>query len=232
MPLPEALRSLVSLMAEALISRIPVRARLRGRLSGLAGVLRSYPWLVQTGKGSSLRYRIGEDRQDCSYEVEFSADRILLTVHSKASPAYHMQEAMLRILSICSSLEGLYEPDIRSLYPYLINLLASGQFGQMTETHEPVQDVEWGEGITLARRINGLAAENARLAAQVEKGGLRFNMLLFRFLLARRGGQPDIGTACAEAGVGREEVEAALRNAGDFGYRSIRIGDRFSLVRM
>lgn len=216
-----------------LLSRIPIKARLLARMPLLVGTLENYPWLTQTRKGTSPAYIMGEE-EDRFYTVEFSKDSILLTVHSKGSPLYYMQEAMLRLLGLLSSLEGLYEPDVRSLYPYLVNLLASGQFAQLSERLvSPKQERGLGVELVLARRVNALLRENSRLNGELNEERRKLRSVLSRFLIMRYGSAVDVEAASKETGIGAKEVEDAVRRMEELGYRSIKTGERrFSLARI
>jgi hypothetical protein len=216
-----------------LLSRIPVNARLLAKPSVLASVLSSYPWLRQLKKGSSLKYAVGEEREDCFYTIEFSKDSVLLTIHSKSSPLYYTQEAMLRILTVFSALEGLYEPDVRSLYPYLINLLASDRFIQLSERlSSEKQDQELGSDIVLAKRINALLSEKARLMEKLENEKKKSISLLSKFLIIKYGSNIDLEAAAMDTGIEDKEIENTLKQMEEQGYKNIRMGKKkFSLVR-
>ncbi len=217
-----------------LLSRIPIKARLLAKLSTLASVLGSYPWLRQIRKGSSLKYAIGEEREDCFYTIEFSRDSVLLTIHSKSSPLYYTQEALLRILTLFSALEGLYEPDVRSLYPYLINLLASNHFVQLSEnlsSEKPDQNL--GSDIILAKRINALLGEKAKLMEKMDNEVRKSRFLLSKFVITKYGNNIDLEMATRETGIEGRELENALRQMEEQGYKNIRVGKkRFSLVKV
>lgn len=217
-----------------LISKIPVKAKLISSQTKLAKVLGSYLWLRQTREGSNLVYIFGEERKDCFYTVEFSKSLISLTIHSKSSPLYYSQEALLRILSLLSALEDIYEPDIRSLYPYLVNLVASVPFYQLSEKLSSRREgAESESDIMLAKRINVLLAENEDIKAKVEKSRLKLRYLLSSFLLLKYGNTINIETVAKDTNIDKEEIEEMLGEMKEFGYKGIKIGEgRFSLARI
>jgi len=213
-----------------LLSRMAVKARLLTRRSALAGFLSSYPLLRQLRKGTRVAYLVGEDREDCFYTAEFSDDAVVLTIHSKDSPLYHMQEALLKLLSMLSLLEDFYVPDMRSLYPYLINLLSSYQFSQLSDRLARPK-AEQDSDIILAKRINALLREKSDSAEKLKTERRRLIAVLSKFLVVKYGNILDLDSAARETGIERGELEGMLEGIEGLRYRKVRINEgRFSLA--
>lgn len=215
-----------------LLSKIPIKAKLSKKLSEVARELGCYPGLRLVKKGTGLKYIIGDDGDDRFYLVEFSRESVSLTINSKISPLSYMQEAVLRLLSLLSLLDGAYQVEISSLYPYLINLLSSYQFSQLKDLGGG-SDLGRNNGseIVLAKRINSLLRENMEIGNQLTDKKRKLDFVLYKFILARYGNVVDLDLVQKETQMERKEIENTLKSMEGFGYRAVKIGEgRFSLA--
>ncbi len=214
------------------LSKICSNAKLLRTLSSVAKELECYPGLVRIRRGTTLAYLIGREAGDCFYTVELSKDAIALTIHSKASPVYYFQEALLRLLSIFSILEEFYVVDLRSIYPYLINVLGASQLGNLVDKSDKDGSRWSGIESILAKRINSLLSQNAALQGSLEEKERKLDLLLSRFIIAKYGGTVDLDTAAKDIHVESTDIEKAIKNMESLGYKGVRVGERrFSLMR-
>lgn len=217
------------------MSSISVTSRLLGSLNYIKSILNCYPNLKLVSNGTSLKYLSKGENENTFYIFYFSANSIRITTHSKDSPFYYMGEALLRLLSMLSTLEGIYEPDIRSIYPYLIAALGEAKLYRLIENlNEPIDpNFENSSDIVLARRINLLIDGNNKLTTELKQSNSMLESLLSKFITLHYGADVSIEKLSEETGLDKGLIEKMLGNMGKLGYKPIRAGkDRFSLVRL
>ena len=222
-------------MGEYLLSSISVSSRIQASLAEVKLILSHYPSLKLMSYGTSLRYLSEEESENIFYTLDFAISAIKITIHSKDSPIYYTSEALLRLLAMLSVMEGVYEPDIRGIYPYLILALGESKLQRLTENlgNGESPNSENSTDILLARRINWLAAENRRLAAELAGSKAMSESILSKFIILHYGTEGSLERLSKETGLDRSQAEKALSGMGRLGYKLIRNGkDRYSLVRL
>lgn len=217
-----------------MISIMPLKARLKVSTSTLRQTLKLYPGFRELSYGTVLRWLLENGPDDRFYIVEFSKNLITITLHSRASPLYYMQEVLLKTLSIISLLIDSYDLEISSLYPYLINILASNQLSQLRDkVIEKGPKIDLGSDIILAKRINELLRDNSRFGKELAVASDKIDLLLSRFIILRYGNSVDIDLIVKETGLESKDVENSLNRIKEIGYKAVSLGNkRFSLVRI
>lgn len=215
------------------ISRIPLRAKLIKKISNVKSALESYPALNPTKYGTLLKYRIeSEIAEEHFYMLEIDKESITIEIHASASPSYFFNEALLRLLSIASVLDGLYEFRIQDLFPYFVYSLAKQQinyYGQKLEKNEGNED---NSDMILAKRINSLILENAILKEQLKNISAKFIHSISTLIIMKYSYNSDVDSITKDNGLERNEVLEALKIMPDLGYRVIDYGNRFNLVKI
>ena len=111
-----------------LLSRVEVRARLLTRMASVRKALAPYPNLLPVRSGTHLEYLLqDEDTRDHFYSVSIGDASASITIYSKTTPLYFIQEAVLRFLGIIQAIGKDYEVHLPSLYPYLMLALSNQQ---------------------------------------------------------------------------------------------------------
>ncbi len=213
-------------------SAIIVRAEAKCRLSTIEKAMEGYPSARAIRRGTSLLYSIEEDSDRC-YEIELSQSYMRLGIFSESSPLYFMKDAMLKLLSICSFLQGKYSVDISSIFPYLIELLADGQIGHYREVSAGIQYPQSDSYIVLAKRINFLRAEKSALEAKLKSATAEADNLLEGILVSEAVKAPSSIDALSEKyKVSARSFSLALENLKKKGWKVINNGSLFTLVNI
>ena len=131
--------------------------------------LLSYPQFRLLSEGTIIVASLAGAEPDPSYEVLFTNDRIEMRTYSSKSPAYHMKDSLLRLLSIAALFSDDFKFDISSLFPYLISVLANLELSAAFQAVD-TQPQDSRSDIILAKRINELTARCDVL--EKEKQGL------------------------------------------------------------
>ena len=217
---------------EYLFSRIQVDATLHSGIAQIKRVLDSHPGIDLIREGTSLFYTIRfNEGDDHFYSLELDKKCITLTVYSKQTPAFFIQEAMLRMLSFLQILSEIYEVKIESLYPYLIMTIAQQQI-VMLEHVEKQNDGILPDTI-LSKRIIGLLRENFDMKEKYNKMFASFRKILLRTVILSSRGSVTVEEIATELGVEEKEVFTALAGAKEAGYRVVHTGkDTFNLVKL
>jgi hypothetical protein len=213
-------------------SRMSVGARLATRMSSVKRTLDLYPSLRPIRSGTCLEYLLGDaEGSDHFYSVRLEADRAYLTIFSRTTPVYFIQEAVLRLLSILQTIGKEYEPSFHDLYPYLILALSSQQTRQALLKDPPLP--KDNSDLVLAKRIIQLMRENAELKGRLGMELRRSRRTLQALVVAEAEAGAGIGEIAKAAELSREEVERVLPTLHEIGYKAIQADpDRFDLVRM
>lgn len=217
------------------ISKIEVKSRLSCKLSDLRKILNNYPGLIPISYGSIIKYKLLDQNKEYFYTLEISRNSISVTINSGSSPVYYMQEALLRLLSVLSVLEEFCEVDIRSLYPYLINVFSSSKLDQFANRISGMIEVKEDNDVELvfAKRINSLLIEKEDSAQKLKEANVRFASLLSRFIILKYGNNVDIKEIERDTEIKEKEIIDALKHVDTAKYGIIQINnDRFSLVRL
>jgi hypothetical protein len=215
-----------------LLSRIEVSARLLTRMASVRRALEPYPNLKPVRSGTSLEYLL-DDRQvrDHFYLVRIESASATITIYSKATPLYFIQEAVLRFLNIIQVIGRDYEVHLPSLYPYLILALA-GQQTRRTLLEEASVQKESSD-ILLARRLIQLMKENKRLREMHTAELGRSRRLLQTLVVIEGSGGAGIEEITKDTGLSKAEILGILPSLHEIGYKAIRMTpDKFNLVRM
>ncbi len=213
--------------------RMPVNAKLLTSMSAVKSHLNGYPNLRLIKRGSELHFLIGgEGEPDKFYIASFGREHVALELFSKISPIYLLPEALLRMLSILSMVSSDYEFDVRSLFPYLIEVIASQNIRYCLERLDTGR-LENHSDIILAKRIRSLLESNIRLSKDLESTKLRLSRIAASFIVNRYGSSAGIEEICNGLGMSEKEADSILDFMPEVGYRAIRSnGGKFNLVRI
>ncbi len=208
------------------------RLRLSGTLHGvkkLQNMLEAFPSLRQLSYGTALRYLIDEpDAQSKFYIAEFAKDFIAVEIYSRKAPTILMKEGMLRLLSLASFTSSVYEFDIKSIFPYLIDLLAIEKTSYLPGTIKAVEI--HGPELVLSKRILQLKGENQLLREKEASMGRTMTNIAAMLLRTNYRGVCRVSSISSETGLGEDDVRSALKHAclsgGSISWRS---KDEFSI---
>ncbi len=215
-----------------LASTINIKVRLLTSMPQVRRKLSNYPNLRQTGNGNTLKYVVELENRDKFYTISLTDKDFVLELHSKTSPLYFIHEALLRMLSLAAVLSEDYEFDIRSLFPYLVETLASQIPKPQISRMESAIPQTPGE-IILSSRINALNRENLQLGNEISSTRSKFLRMTSLFIISRYGPSVEVNEVSKECGISNEEVTKALMFMPELGYRALSLGhDRFNLVRV
>ncbi len=195
------------------------RLRLEGKLHNtgrLEQLLELYPMLHCVGYGNELRYFIDEpDISSRFYIAEFCDKGIAIEIYSKSTPLMFLREGMLRMLSLASFVGTVYEFDIKSIFPYLIDILAKDK---LEYYFKPTMHSESrGSEIVLSRRILNLLKENYTLKNNVASTEKTTTNLILMLLRLKYSGICNVRTAAPELGIEVDSLITIIKNAGDSG---------------
>lgn len=219
-------------LSKFLSSRITVNARVVTSIRKVRASLGAYPGLIEVGYGSGIKYLIDCEREAGKfYLLSLSRSAIVFEVFSKVSPLYLMRESLLRLLSISAMLSEDYEFDMRSLFPYLIEVLACQELKGICEVRSGA-DANCGGDIILARRITQLLKERRAFSSALDAASSKLARITALFIICRYGHAGDVNEIARDCGLTDEEVERALGGMHEIGYKRLpsRSG-RFTLVR-
>lgn len=228
-------KNLVLIMhKEYLASKMPISAKLLTRLSSVRTKLKSYPGIKLVRNGEVVKYLISDEDDERFYTIEFSKDRIVTTVYSGISPLYYMQEAILRTLSILSIIGECYQIDVKSLYPYLINLLANQQVGALERPILQEEQPRNGSDIILAKRISSLIRDNSILKAELNDLRKKLISISCLFIITKYiGTSVEMGSILKETCIDSDDVSSITDQLHLLGYKIVKTGfDKVSIVRL
>ncbi len=212
-----------------LMSRLRLKGRLRNKKE-LQRLLDIYPSLQPLSYGSSLRYIINEpDMNARFYIAEFSGTEMAIEIYSASSPLVFLKEGVVRLLSLASFVDPLYEFDIRSAFPYLIEVLMR----QKTEHYGALANEKevYGHDIILSKRIMSLQKENTMLRESEYAAQRALIQVAAVLLKTRYRGRCRISNVAGETGLGEKAVREAIMYACSSGCKVIWHGkEEFSLV--
>jgi hypothetical protein len=215
-----------------LISRIDFGARLLTRMGNIKKALDVYPNLRLAGSGTTLEYVLGdESAKDHSYLIRIDRTCASITIYSKTTPLYFLQEALLRFLSIIQVISKDYELSMSSLYPYLIMVLANQQMRHALPKEPTVQT--GNSDILLAKRLIQLMKDNRILSEMYQTELCKSRRLLQTLIVMGVPGGSGIEEIAKSTGLSREEISGILPSLHEIGYKAICVNpDRFELVKL
>ncbi len=213
-----------------LFSRICIDADLRTGVGHVKKLLSNYPSMHLIKEGTLLSYSIKNDGGPF-FTVDFEHSRISITVHSKETPSFYLQETVLRLLSILQIVSENYEVKIRSLYPYLIMVLAAQQL-RVTQSKKPIAAICMPD-IVLSKRLIALLNENTRINAENRRLLADLRKVLLRTVSVYAASGLSLDEISSELGVDKARVIDAIDRAPDLGQRVVRTGKgSFNIVRI
>lgn len=214
-----------------LSSRLPVSAKLLTSMASVKGHMKAYPHMNLLKRGSMLKYMIEEEGSTKFYLVTFESKSVSLELFSKVSPLYLMQEALLRALSIMAMVSSDYDFDAKSLFPYLIEVLAAQGIRYCIERLDSGRVASPGD-LILAKRISGLLNSNSTLTKELDATRSKLFRMTAFFIINRYGYSASIDEVCRDTGMSGAEILGVLNYMPEIGYKSIMSNrDRFNLVR-
>jgi hypothetical protein len=215
-----------------LLSKLEVKSKLLTSASNMQRKLSAYPNLRQVRHGTVLGYVIEEEPGSHFYSIELDKARASIAIYSKTTPLYFLDEAIMRFLSIMQIVSKDYEIALSDLYPYLAIALSWQRMKDMFKDEPPAERSE-NTDIILSKRIIGLAKENRQLNELYNMMLNKNRRLLHRLIILESTNSQSIEAIAKIAEVRRDEVESALRDIRESGYKAVRLSpDRFSLVRI
>jgi hypothetical protein len=193
-----------------LLSRIPLGGRLLD-LQKLRNIIKMHPALQPLSYGSSCRYLVNEeDMQTRFYIVEFSHSAVSIEIYSVASPLIFIKEGVAHLLAFASFVEAVYDFDIKSIFPYLIEALTS----EKLDYYMNVKGIErrGSPETILSARIINLKKETSVLRKQNDENRQKIANVTAIILRTRCRSICSIKTLTQEMGLSEEDI----RNATDY----------------
>lgn len=214
-----------------LISKLEVKAKLITSMGDIQQKLSIYPNLRQVRRGTLLGYVIEEEHSNRFYSIELDSAHATIIVYSRTTPLYFLDEALIRLLSILQNISKYYEVTLESLYPYLILALSWQRLGRMLVGGAPAESEN--TDIILSKRLIELTKSNMQLNEVCNAVINKSRRLLLKLIVLESASNPSIEAISKSAGVRRDEVEKALHDMHESGYKAVLLdSDRFNLVRL
>ncbi|MGC8676103.1 MAG: hypothetical protein ACP5T3_01115 [Candidatus Micrarchaeia archaeon] len=204
-----------------------------GKLSAIASALANYPGMVQVGTGTMLKYELRPDSQnpDHFYVLEITRNSMALFTFSKSSPVYFMQEALLRLVSVLSLLDGVCTAELSGIYPYLISVLARQQLAYAEERAIDVRKPHDDLALLLSSRIKALLEENYALKRSGSESSQALSRVTAMLIVSRSSGLASVSELARITGQSREQILLAMAELPKLGYRAAyKNRDEFELV--
>ena len=137
----------------------------------------------------------------------------------------------MRFLSVMQVISKDYDISLAGLYPYLAIALSWQRVGCAFKEDAPIRPDN--SDIILSKRIIGLTKENRRLNEMHNAVLNKNRRLLHRLIILESANNQSIEAISKIVNVERDDIESALRDINESGYKAIRLSaDRFSLVRL
>lgn len=213
----------------SLITRLPIKARLKIARKALLDLLKSYPNLVPISYGKEISYYF--DSKQAIFVFYFSDEYIIHEIYSSISPVYHLRESLLRLLGMLLFLGDAYQVDLQSLSPHLIFELSrkeidSMRIDKLDNSTDPYQ--------ILSKRIIFLLNDIESISAKLEKTqGSLSNIVTILIKSEAQNGIFSSKEIAAKYSIDESLVLSSIDMLQKFGYKSIMHGEgRFSLVQL
>lgn len=213
----------------ALVTRLPIKAKLNVTRRALLDLLRSYPKLVPISYGKEIGYYV-ENNQEI-FVFYFSDEYIIHEIYSPTSPVYHLRQSLLRLLGILLFLGSAYYVDLQNLSPYLISELSKKEIDSTNTSRIVNSD---GPYQILSKRIISLLNDLESLSAKLEKNqSSLINAIAILILKEPQNGTLSSKELSAKYFVDENLVVSSLEMLPKFGYKPVMYGaGRFSLVEI
>lgn len=206
-------------------SIISIKANLLVGVDTLRDRIEAHPGLVKLPNGRKLRY-LFEDKENRFYTIEFGKDRIIIEVHSLVPPNYFIEETLFYFLNICVYLKEAYEVDLKSLYPYFIEVLGGRKLSEFKEQIKVQHLEEDDANIMLAQRINILLEKNEELKKKNEEKTAKITSIISKIIISKSAYDINVDTVANENGLERDDIMLALNGIEKFGYKVMYLGKK------
>jgi hypothetical protein len=210
---------------------IILKASLSTSLDGVRTRLEKYPDIKFLESRREIRF-IATDANEICYEFQLSKQYLMAKVLSTTVPPEHfLHNALLRLLSVSSFLEGCYAYEIESVFPVMIDVLSRQHLSQHAITQSRTAADRSGD-LLLARRINSLLKERSELSDRCGSLNRELNRLTVMLITSRYGSSFSIEDLKKDGIFTEDMLKARLNEIEKSGYKIIRLDkQKMALVR-
>ena len=163
---------------------------------------------------------INSDEKERSFQVEMRPDSISMMMLSSGQEENPKKQMLLKLLELLSFCGWCYEITLSELYPHLAESLISNQLAYYSKKMKEMSLNEYSD-ILLAKRIIELKSRNAVLEESAASIQNKLCRAAPEIIISRFSSGSTIQEIMGYTGLNREEVNAALSELPNLGYRVI-----------
>lgn len=184
--------------------------------------------VLDGGSGTAVTW----EEQDRRFRFNLDENRISIDMSSNAAMENPKKEMLLRMFELMSSCRWQYDIPLSEIYGHVAESLVKNQLNYYSNAMKEMNSNEYSD-ILLAKRIIELRRQNLELESNLARLRNKLYRAAPELIIARSGRESTIQEIMEYTGLDKQEVQSALKELPDLGYRVMPSGgNKLNVVKI